>query len=192
MGRKAEGCGPSKGATHEALESPAGQKLAPFLDAVHRPGGRGRGGGDAAGPQRQGPGHGRHAALFSGAALCRNRLSGLYLLRLGAAPGQRSHQSDGGGTTATEKARRGDSGRAFRHHADAVDLHPVLYVPTEFYVNCILPLWRCPSGHGLCSLGVCQAGSLPCGPKRLQKRGHRPPAAGGVLFPDGLCAENGL
>lgn len=62
--------------------APAGQKLAPFLDAVHRPGGRGRGGGDAAGPQRQGLGHGRHAALFSGAAPCRNRLSGLYLLRL--------------------------------------------------------------------------------------------------------------
>lgn len=88
------------------------------------------------------------------------------------------------------KARRGDSGRDF-------GITLMLWICIQFYMfplnfmsTAYFLFGAVQAATGLCSLGVCQAGSLPYGPKRLQKRGHRAPAGWWCTFPGwAMCGK---
>ena len=59
-----------------------------------------------------------------------------------------------------------------RHHADALDLHPVLHFSAQLHVHKLLSLWRGPGRCRLCRMGVPQAGGIPCSSDGLPQYRH--------------------
>ena len=72
------------------------------------------------------------------------------------------------GNAGKEEFRRCD-GRYLRRDADAVDLHPVLYVSAKLHVHDLLHVRLCAGGYRLCSMGVC---SCRAGAQRAVQDGN--------------------
>lgn len=132
--------------------------MADLLDVVHRDrcGRRRREHADRT--ERQNPAHGKHAYVLSKIALRRRAVPGLYLFRDRSADRERADKSDRRSAFAEEKETRRDPRRDLRRDLDALDLHPVLYVPVELHVHDLLCVRPVPGHHGIRGMETAEAG----------------------------------
>ncbi|MFR4008416.1 MAG: hypothetical protein ACLT0Y_03330 [Christensenellales bacterium] len=131
------------------METRSRYRTAPplILDAVYRPGRRGRRGGHADRPEQESHGDGRHASVFQVLPFAEVvfqdfTFSGIALLIVNGL-----NNLTAAGFFGKEEGRD-CVGRQFRYYADAVDLHSVLYVSAEFYVTAYFIFGLCQAATG--------------------------------------------
>ena len=96
--------------------------------------------------------HGCNASVLSEAALCGCALSELSVFRYRLADRKRPDKSDSGGSASEKEETWRNPRRDLWHYPDALDLHPVLYVPAEFHVHGLLHLWFLSGCYRLCGM----------------------------------------
>lgn len=87
---------------------------------------------------------------------------------------------------------RADAGRYIQNYADAVDLHPVLYVSDELHVYQLLYIRLFTGGDGLCRVRIPEAGGVLRNSGRLSERPNESQTAGYLFFTHGLCEKTGV
>ncbi len=166
--------------------------MANILDAVHRNRCRSRGGNDVCRSFRKNYGHGRDAAVFSGAAVCGVCVSGFYIFGYSAADSERAEQSYCGGAAFCAQKGGRYTGRSVRRYAHALDMHTVCYIPAERDVHAVFHIRPCAGMHGLRGVCIHAAGKLHRGHGEVQKHRPRQNAAGGIFFPHGIHEADGI